>query len=77
MPKRPKQNSDHVHKHNTPTKDRLIQLGTVRRGAPVLTLRLIEIKVGKSTYSYVTSVLDPQILPQRCCGRFISPKMES
>jgi hypothetical protein len=27
-------------------KDRLIQLGTVRRGAPVLTLRLIEIKVG-------------------------------
>jgi hypothetical protein len=26
-------------------KDRLIQLGTVRRGAPVLTLRLIEIKV--------------------------------
>ena len=27
-------------------KDRLIQLGTVRRDAPVLTLRLIEIKVG-------------------------------
>ncbi|MBD2451616.1 transposase [Nostoc sp. FACHB-152] len=44
-------------------KDRLIQLGTVRRGAPVLTLRLIEIKVGKTSYSYITSVLDPQILP--------------
>ncbi|QLE47752.1 IS4 family transposase [Nostoc sp. C057] len=44
-------------------KDRLIQLGTIRRGAPVLTLRLIEIKVGKTSYSYITSVLDPQILP--------------
>ncbi len=44
-------------------KDRLIQLGTVRRGAPVLTLRLIEIKVGKTSYSYITSVLDPHILP--------------
>jgi hypothetical protein len=44
-------------------KDRLIQLGTGRGGAPVLTLRLIEIKVGKTSYSYITSVLDPQILP--------------
>ncbi len=44
-------------------KDRLIQLGTVRRGAPVLTLRLIEIKIGKTSYSYITSVLDPAILP--------------
>lgn len=44
-------------------KDRLIQLGTVRRGAPVLTLRLIEIKVGKTSYSFITSVLDPNILP--------------
>ncbi|MEH1945196.1 MAG: transposase [Nostoc sp.] len=44
-------------------KDRLIQLGTVRHGAPILTLRLIEIKVGKTSYSYITSVLDPAILP--------------
>ena len=44
-------------------KDRLIQLGTVRRGAPVLTLRLIEIKVGRTSYSYITSVLNPAILP--------------
>ncbi len=58
-------------------KDRLIQLGTGRGGAPVLTLRLIEIKVGKTCYSYITSVLDPQILPQSRCRRFISPKMES
>ena len=44
-------------------KDRLIQLGTGRGGAPVLTLRLIEIKVGKTSYSYITSVLDPHRLP--------------
>jgi hypothetical protein len=44
-------------------RDRLIQLGTGRGGAPVLTLRLIEIKVGKTWYSYITSVLDPIILP--------------
>ncbi|MCF2150500.1 hypothetical protein IQ276_029570 [Desmonostoc muscorum LEGE 12446] len=39
-------------------KDRLIQLGTIRCGAPVLTLRLIEIKVGKTSYSDITSVLE-------------------
>ena len=44
-------------------KDRLIQLGTGRGGAPILTLRLIEIKVGKTSYSYITSVLDPVLLP--------------
>ncbi len=44
-------------------KDRLIQLGTGRGGAPVLNLRLIEIKIGKTSYSYITSVLDPLILP--------------
>ncbi|MBD2359589.1 IS4 family transposase [Tolypothrix sp. FACHB-123] len=44
-------------------KDRLIQLGTGRGGAPVLTLRLIEMKVGKTSYSYITSVLEPKILP--------------
>jgi hypothetical protein len=44
-------------------KDRLIQLGTGRGGVPVLTLRFIEMKVGKTSYSYITSVLDPQILP--------------
>ncbi|BAY77183.1 hypothetical protein NIES25_69160 (plasmid) [Nostoc linckia NIES-25] len=52
-----------IFSYDHSVKDRLIQLGTVRRGAPVLNLRLIEIKVGKTSYSYVTSVLDPQILP--------------
>jgi hypothetical protein len=44
-------------------KDQLIKLGTGRGGAPILTLRLIEVKVGKTSYSYITSVLDPHILP--------------
>lgn len=44
-------------------KDRLIQLGTGRGSAPILTLRLVEIKFGQTVYSYITSVLDPQVLP--------------
>lgn len=44
-------------------KDRLIKLGTGRGGSPIVTLRLIELTVGKSHYSYITSVLDPLILP--------------
>jgi hypothetical protein len=52
-----------IFSYDYSVKDRLIQVGTGRGGAPVLTLRLIEIKVGKTSYSYITSVLDPQILP--------------
>ncbi|MBG1259280.1 transposase [Nostoc sp. BAE] len=52
-----------IFSYDHSVKDRLIQLGTVRRGAPVLTLRLIEIKVGRTSYSYITSVLEPAILP--------------
>ena len=52
-----------IFSYDHSVKDRLIKLGTVRRGAPVLTLRLIEIKIDKTTYSYITSVLDPHILP--------------
>ena len=48
---------------NHSVKDKLIKLGTGRGGAPILTLRLIEIKVGKTSYSYLTSVLDPVLLP--------------
>lgn len=44
-------------------KDQLIQLGTGRNGAPILTLRLVEIRFGKTWYSYITSVLDPVVLP--------------
>jgi hypothetical protein len=44
-------------------RDRKIRLGTGRNGTPILTLRLVEIRCGKSWYAYLTSVLDPAILP--------------
>jgi hypothetical protein len=47
--------------HNV--RDQLIKLGTGRNGAPILTLRLVEIRFGKAWYSYITSVVDPVILP--------------
>ena len=44
-------------------KDQLIQLGTGRGGTPILTLRLVEIRVGKADLSYITSAIDPNVLP--------------
>ena len=44
-------------------RDRLINLGTDSEGNSFLKLRLVEIRVGKGWYSYVTSVLNPEILP--------------
>ena len=41
----------------------MIKLGTGRNGTPILTLRLVEIRCGKTRYAYITSVLDPTILP--------------
>ena len=41
----------------------MIRLGTGRNGTPVLTLRLVEIRCGKTWYAYITSVLDPGVLP--------------
>jgi hypothetical protein len=47
--------------HNV--RDQLIKLGTGRNGTPILTLRLVEIRCGKTWFAYITSVLDPTILP--------------
>lgn len=47
--------------HNV--RDQLIKLGTGRNGTPILTLRLVEIRCGKTWFAYITSVLDPNILP--------------
>ena len=44
-------------------KDRLIRLGSGRNKTPFITLRLIEVRSGKTWHSYLTSVLDPTILP--------------
>ncbi len=43
--------------------DTLIRLGTGYQGNPILDLRLVEIRHGSSWYRYLTSVLDPKILP--------------
>lgn len=44
-------------------KDMIIFLGTGQNGTPVLKLRLIEVRFGKVWYRYLTSVLDPTVLP--------------
>ncbi len=44
-------------------KDMRIFLGTGQNGKPVLKLRLIEVRFGKVWYRYLTSVLDPTVLP--------------
>jgi len=44
-------------------RDSIIRLGTGQNGAPILTMRLIEVRVGRNWHRYVTSVLEPDVLP--------------
>lgn len=44
-------------------KDLIVRLGSGQNGAPILTVRIIEVRFGSQWYAYVTSVLDPEILP--------------
>jgi IS4 transposase len=44
-------------------RDRLIQMGYGNQKSPDVTLRLVEIQSGKAWHSYLTSVIDPLILP--------------
>jgi hypothetical protein len=44
-------------------RDRLVKIGSGTKKTPIVTLRLIEVKVGKVWRSYLTSVLDPEELP--------------
>ena len=44
-------------------RDRLVKIGSGTKKTPFVTLRLIKIRVGKVWRSYLTSVLDPEILP--------------
>jgi hypothetical protein len=43
-------------------RDRKIRLGSGTKTTPYIILRLIEVKSGKVWHSYLTSVLDPEIL---------------
>ena len=44
-------------------RDSLVRLGSGTARTPFITLRLIEVRSGKAWHSYLTSVLDPQVLP--------------
>ncbi len=44
-------------------RDRLIRLGSGTQRTPYITVRLIEVRSSKTWHSYVTSVLEPTILP--------------
>ena len=44
-------------------RDRLIQIGSGTKKTPIITLRLIEVRRGKVWHSYLTSVLEPEVLP--------------
>jgi hypothetical protein len=44
-------------------RDRKIRLGSGTKKTPFITLRLIEVRSGKTWHSYLTSVLEPEKLP--------------
>jgi Transposase DDE domain len=44
-------------------RDTLIRLGSGQKDVPILTMRLIEVRIERTWHRYVTSVLDPEILP--------------
>ncbi len=44
-------------------RDRLVKIGSGKKKTPIVTLRLIEVRRGKKWHSYLTSVLEPEILP--------------
>lgn len=44
-------------------RDRKISLGSGTKKTPFITLRLIEVRSGQTWHSYLTSVLDPHVLP--------------
>ncbi len=44
-------------------RERLVKIGSGTQKTPKITLRLIEVRVGKVWRSYLTSVLEPEVLP--------------
>jgi Transposase DDE domain len=49
-------------------RDRLIRLGSGTKRTPYITMRLIEIRSNKVWHSYLTSVLEPEVLPPYVVG---------
>lgn len=52
-----------VFTKNYDLKDSLVRLGSGTAKTPFITLRLIEVRSGKAWHSYLTSVLEPKVLP--------------
>jgi hypothetical protein len=69
--------TDQVFTNSYALRDSLIRLGSGTKTTPFITLRLIEIRSGKAWHSYLTSVLEPSILPPGSSGRFISAALEN
>jgi Transposase DDE domain len=44
-------------------RDRLVRMGSGTQKTPYITVRLVEIRSGKAWHSYLTSVIDPLVLP--------------
>ena len=54
---------ERVFSNSYSIRDRIVRMGSGTQKTPYIIVRLVEIKVGKTWYSYLTSVLDPLILP--------------
>ena len=58
--------------HSSTHRDTLVRLGTGYQGNPILDLRLVEIRHGNAWHRYLTSVLNPNILPPYVVGDLYS-----
>jgi len=47
-------------------RDKKKRLGSGTKTTRFITLRLIEVRSGKTWHSYLTSLLDQKVLPQKC-----------
>lgn len=56
-------------------KDMIVRLGTGQNGAPMLTLRVIEVRFAKQWYRSVTSLLVPEVLPPCGVAESIPPSL--
>jgi hypothetical protein len=59
----PAQIFERVFTNSYSIRDRTVKMGAGNKITPWIIMRLVEIRVGKTWYSYLTSVLDPLILP--------------
>jgi hypothetical protein len=69
--------TERVFTNSYALRDSLIRLGSGTKTTPFITLRLIEIRSGKTRHSYLTSVLEPSTLPPGSSERSISTALEN